>query len=734
MSNPLVSLIIPVYNKYEYLDECLKSVEAQSYQNLDVIIINDGSTDKSMEKIKEYQAKNPSWRVYSQKNRGLGYTRNYGLILSLGEYITYLDSDDSVHPDMYQRLVAKARAESADVVLTNFRKYKDTDGSFVTNRRDNYNKAINMSKDQRYRAIFSGTIYSVVSCSLIKKELFSTYSLMFPLDVFHEDIYVMPQIYFYANKIAHCKEENYYWRERGDSLGHSCSVKHITSIYNAIREHDFFLKERGIYNLVKKEYTKFCLAYIHTLFNKIQNVEDKELKVYMLDYLFSVFQEVSKDKMEFVEEYKEPFKQSLSYFLSRNNRSKPIANIARVKLYKGCDIDFVFMPHKKYHSTTMLPIAQKLRLKGYSVIFIDMSTAYADEGAMEPLSQSNEFVLKYEEFQGFHFNYGVVIVMNDWDTKCTMPTVIQANNLGVKTVGIVEGIQDFWDKDTGRFRHPYQNVKHLMMTGVHDRKYFSDTHHVSKKVIGFPRLIPLLQNQRVEPKQKNILINCNFTYGVLDKAKDKWLKEAVQAINNLKLSYSITQHPQDTYEYKGYKKTDLNMYDALSESSLLISRFSSAIIEAISMGVPAVYYNPNIEAVDKFTEPMGAFSIAKDTKSLIEAIKYELQNSSNVRQRSKRYLEHHCNLSLLEYSVDIAADYLEELLVDSRNNMINTVDDNIPYNLDNKSDLIIANQLFQNGDYRKAKDMYIALASSGGVYKNMKINIALCEKRIANIF
>ena len=712
----------------------MKSVEAQSYRNLDVIIINDGSTDKSMDKIKEYQAKNPSWRVYSQKNRGIGYTRNLGLALALGEYVSFLDSDDFINPLMYQRLVDKSISQSADVVLSNFRKFKDTDGSFIMNRRDKYESLQQLPQQERYKTVFSSTVYNMVGCSLIKKSIFIDNLLMFPLNVYHEDIFVMPKVYYHAKKIGHCKEENYYWRERDDSESHSCSVKHITSIHYALSDLTSFLKSEGVYHSVQEQFTRFCLAYINTLHNKVQKHPDKDLKQYMLVYLYSLFKEVTKYKVSFLSKYKKSYNHLLIRFTDSNYKPIPIVNIMRGRLYKGCDFDFVFMPHKRYHSITMLPIAQKLRLKGYSVIFIDMSTAYADEGAMEPLSQSNEFVLKYEEFQGFHFNYGVVIVMNDWDTKCTMPTVIQANNLGVKTVGIVEGIQDFWDKDTGRFRHPYQNVKHLMMTGVHDRKYFSDTHHVSKKVIGFPRLIPLLQNQRVEPKQKNILINCNFTYGVLDKAKDKWLKEAVQAINNLKLSYSITQHPQDTYEYKGYKKTDLNMYDALSESSLLISRFSSAIIEAISMGVPAVYYNPNIEAVDKFTEPMGAFSIAKDTKSLIEAIKYELQNSSNVRQRSKEYLEHHCNLSLLEYSVDIAADYLEELLVDSRNNTINIVDDNKSYNRDNKSDLTIANQLFQNGDYRKAKDMYIALASTGGVYKNMKINIALCEKRITNIF
>lgn len=730
MNYPLVSLIIPVYNKYEYLDECLKSVEAQSYQNLDVIIINDGSTDRSMDKIQEYKARNPSWRVYSQKNRGIGYTRNLGLTLALGKYVSFIDSDDFIEPLMYERLVDISISESADVVLSNFRKFKDSDGSFITNRKDNYSRLLQMSKEERFKTIFSSTVYNMVGCSLIKKSLFIDNSLMFPLNVYHEDIFVLPKIYFYANKIAYCKEENYYWRERNDSESHSCTVKHITSIHYAIREHSLFLKENNIYDVVKRQFTRLCLAYINTLFNKINNIDDNELKSYMLDYLFFVFKEATRDKVEFIPEYEKAFKESLSYFLNRNVRSKPIVNIARVKIYKGCDINFVFMPHKKYHSITMLPIAQKLREKGYNVIFIDMSTAYADEGAIEPLVQSNEFILKYEEFQGFHFNYDAIIVMNDWDTKCTMPTIIQGNNLGISTIGIVEGIQDFWDKDTGRFRHPYQNVKHLMMTGEHDRKYFSDTHHVSTKVIGFPRLIPLLQARRMQPKNTSVLINCNFTYGVLDKSKDKWLKDAVQAVDRLKLSYSITQHPQDIYEYKGHKKTNLNMYDAIGESSLLISRFSSAIIEAVAMGVPAIYFNPNIEAVDKFIEPMGAFSIATDVSSLVSAINYEIENSNTVRQRSRNYLDYHCNLGLLDSSVDIAADYLEKVMLGTTNVMVDVNNSNKKYKLDTDEGLASANKYFNNGDYKKAKDIYTLLVSRGGIYKKLQLNISLCEKRL----
>ena len=102
----LVSIIVPVFNAAPYLDACLRSVGDQSYTNLEVIIINDGSTDESEEIIMKYTSADSRYKYFTQVNRGLGYTRNRGLLLSKGSYVFFLDSDDLIPQRSIQSLVA----------------------------------------------------------------------------------------------------------------------------------------------------------------------------------------------------------------------------------------------------------------------------------------------------------------------------------------------------------------------------------------------------------------------------------------------------------------------------------------------------------------------------------------------------------------------------------------------------------------------------------------------------
>ena len=97
--NPLVSVIIPVYNVEKYLRRCLNSVIDQEYKNIEIILVNDGSTDNSLEIAISYKEKDKRIKVFSQENQGLSAARNMGLDKSHGEYITFIDSDDYVSKD-----------------------------------------------------------------------------------------------------------------------------------------------------------------------------------------------------------------------------------------------------------------------------------------------------------------------------------------------------------------------------------------------------------------------------------------------------------------------------------------------------------------------------------------------------------------------------------------------------------------------------------------------------------
>lgn len=108
MTNPLVSIIVPVYNAQKGLSRCLESICGQTYQELEIIVLNDGSTDDSLAICEQFRAKDPRIVVVDKENEGVSCTRNAGLVLAHGDYIQFADSDDALDPDYTQNLVQAA--------------------------------------------------------------------------------------------------------------------------------------------------------------------------------------------------------------------------------------------------------------------------------------------------------------------------------------------------------------------------------------------------------------------------------------------------------------------------------------------------------------------------------------------------------------------------------------------------------------------------------------------------
>lgn len=114
--DPLISVIIPVYNPGKYLYRCLDSIIGQTYQNLEIILVDDGSTDDSLQVCREYAEKDGRIKVFSQKNAGVSAARNKGIEEASGDFFSFIDSDDYLEPDMYETLIEVFDREKPDIV------------------------------------------------------------------------------------------------------------------------------------------------------------------------------------------------------------------------------------------------------------------------------------------------------------------------------------------------------------------------------------------------------------------------------------------------------------------------------------------------------------------------------------------------------------------------------------------------------------------------------------------
>lgn len=130
LSRPLVSVIIPVYNTHEYLSKCLNSVVNQTLKDIEIILVDDGSTDDSLEILTKYQIEDPRIAVLTQENKGASSARNRGLDIARGEYIAFVDSDDTIDTDAYEISYRQAKAANADILIFAEKKLSVKEGTF----------------------------------------------------------------------------------------------------------------------------------------------------------------------------------------------------------------------------------------------------------------------------------------------------------------------------------------------------------------------------------------------------------------------------------------------------------------------------------------------------------------------------------------------------------------------------------------------------------------------------
>ena len=196
MKQPLISVIIPVYGVEKYISQCLESVINQTYNNLEIIVINDGTKDRSAEIAKEYAAKDSRIKVYDFKNGGLSVARNRGLEIATGEYISYLDSDDWLDTKMYETLLETAMKNEADMVKCGI---IETNGASEEKITFSDVKIINNEQHKAFENYFKGILWTLAWNGLYKKELAK--KVKFPDNVVHEDNYSSAMFLYLAKKV-----------------------------------------------------------------------------------------------------------------------------------------------------------------------------------------------------------------------------------------------------------------------------------------------------------------------------------------------------------------------------------------------------------------------------------------------------------------------------------------------------------------------------------------------------
>lgn len=211
---PLASIIVPVYNVEKYVNECLDSIIKQTYTNIEIIVVNDGSLDSSLKICQDYALKDARISIINQKNSGLSAARNSGLSVSKGDYIIFVDSDDLLEKHAVEMFINEAQASNAEVVLGKVKRFTQNGDMRDYNHIDKRQEKDGIDV---LKMLLKGTPINISVCGGgYRRNLFD--DLRFPVGVICEDWYIMPDIYLNVKKVILIPHLCYLYRENASSI------------------------------------------------------------------------------------------------------------------------------------------------------------------------------------------------------------------------------------------------------------------------------------------------------------------------------------------------------------------------------------------------------------------------------------------------------------------------------------------------------------------------------------
>lgn len=319
MENPLISVIVPVYNVEKYLERCVNSIINQTYQNLEIILVDDGSPDNCGAICDEYAKKDSRIKVIHKENGGLSSARNAGLDIATGEYITFVDSDDYISIDIFDKCFQLSNVQDFDILI------------FGMSVLDNNSKLLFKDEYENKTYSFFQTIYDITlplktsACNkLFKKSIVANFR--FPVNIIHgEDLIFWLKVLNQNLVIVSIDFFGYYYIKNDNSI--------TTSIFSESSLHEVFCKDRA-YEIIKEKFPEYSEKAISwcakARLNLIRKITISNPDKY-LDKIKEYKNWLFKNKKKFFEFL--PIKFKIEYYLLKNHRLYLIIT----KLYKRFD-------------------------------------------------------------------------------------------------------------------------------------------------------------------------------------------------------------------------------------------------------------------------------------------------------------------------------------------------------------------------------------------------------------
>lgn len=275
--NDLISVIIPLYNVEAYLPKCIESVQLQTYTNLEIILVDDGSTDGSSAICDTFAQTDARIKVIHKENGGVSDARNTGLDAASGKYMFFVDSDDYIGPKCIQYLHEAITKSGAQIAVCDYVCVSEHENGEYPEEAWTTEVLSNEECLKRtYLAEAHGLTFMPVA-KLCELDLFRKHNIRYPAGKIHEDTFETYKLLYYAEQIAYISSVQYYYRQRTGSIMHTAfGLKNMAEAEAEKNACEFF-KEKGAMALYMYAYNSYLKTSCRLLY-RIQKIADKEMR------------------------------------------------------------------------------------------------------------------------------------------------------------------------------------------------------------------------------------------------------------------------------------------------------------------------------------------------------------------------------------------------------------------------------------------------------------------------
>lgn len=311
-----ISVIVPIYNVEEYLAECLDSIVCQTKQDFEVIMVDDGSTDSSGEIAKAYAEKYPNFHYLYKENNGLGCARNYGVAHSDSKYIIFMDSDDKISEDLYEKMFNAAEKNKSDLTICNVIRC-NSKKAWASNL---HKIAFSDIDANTHITKNTNLFYDTTSWNkLILRSFYEENHFAFPENILYEDIPVTIPMHFKANNVSVVESAYYYWRVRdGATKSITQTTDDFTNLYDrlsVLKMVNKFIEENNIENKYRIQwqikllqidlmiYINNCTTLPEETFKKTLDIVNEFINEYIDETVFSMIPLINQQKYAYARAY-----------------------------------------------------------------------------------------------------------------------------------------------------------------------------------------------------------------------------------------------------------------------------------------------------------------------------------------------------------------------------------------------------------------------------------------------